>query len=217
MKLQKPYDQQQKGLARDINRSRVGLHIVFFPSVKNSRVIVCESQLEADFCQLLEFDPDVISYTPQPITISVWFNNSLREYTPAFQVTYKLKSDGFFEVKPLTIESWDEYMDLMRHVEAHFMEQKHQFTLMKDSDIRVEPFLGNLKYLYSKIHRVSKYELEYLLEFMRQLGGEAGYEELLEMEGAPTIGAIAKAVFERKIELDITKPFDHETRLRLIP
>ncbi len=216
MEKQKPYNPPEEGLARDINRGRPGVHIVFFPSVKNSRVIICESQLEADFCQLLEFDPDVVSYIPQPVTISLWIDGLIRDYTPDFQVSYKLRPDAYFEVKPATVTSWDEYMKLMRHVEQHFAEKEQEFTLMLDSEIRKEPYLGNLKFLYSKIHRVSKNESAYLLELMRRLGGEAVYEELLEMEGAPTIGAIAKAVFERKIELDITKSFDHETMLRLI-
>ena len=68
-----PYNPAEDDLARIIKKGRMGVHIVYFPSIKNSRVVVCESKLEAEFCQWLEFDPDIVSYSPQPITITGGF------------------------------------------------------------------------------------------------------------------------------------------------
>lgn len=209
------YNPPDKGLARVINRGRQGVHIVFFPSYKNSRVIVCESTLEADFCQLLEFDPEVISYIPQPVKISIWVNGVLKEYTPDFQVTYRLKPDEFYEVKPAAVRSWDEYMEIMRYVEQYFKDKNQIFKLVVDTEIRKEPFLGNLIFLYSKIHRVSQNEITFLLDCMRRHGGEVGYDDLLEMDDAPTLGSLAKAIYEGLVDIDLTKSFNQETKLRL--
>jgi hypothetical protein len=41
-----------------------------FPSLKMNRVIWWESQLERDYIYLLEIDPEVLSYSEQPFTIS---------------------------------------------------------------------------------------------------------------------------------------------------
>ena len=211
----KSYSPAEEDLARNIKRGRKGVHIVYFPSFKNSRVIVCESKLEAEFCQLLEFDPQVISYTPQPITISIWVNGVLTDYTPDFNVNYILKPDSYFEVKPSTVSSWDEYMVLMKHAKQHFAEKKQEFELVVDTDIRKEPFLGNLKFLYSKIHRVSLIEINYLINVMKRFGGEIGYDKLLELDNAPSLGALANAIYSRQIEIDLTKKFDQDTKLRL--
>lgn len=210
-----PYNPAQEDLARNIKRGRKGVHIVYFPSRKNSRVIVCESKLEADFCQWLEFDPEVISYKPQPVTICIRVEGKIKEYTPDFQVSYRLRPDVFYEVKPASVNTWDDYMEMMKQVEQHFIYHGVGFKLKLDTEIRIEPFLGNLKFLYSKIHHVTENETNYLIHCMTRLGGEAAYHELLGMAGAPSLGALAKAIYDKLIDVDLSTMFDQSTRLHM--
>ncbi len=211
----KAYSPPQSNLARQIKRGRVGVHIVDFPSIKNSRVIVCESKLEADFCQLLEFDPEVVSYTPQPQTITLYVNGVLTNYTPDFQVAYQFRPDGFFEIKPDEVTSWDEYQALMAAAAQYFPEMGYSFRLMLGSEIRQEPMLSNLRYFYSKLHVVSEHEYKYLLEHLKRSGGKANYAELLEMPVPPSIGAIAKGIYSQTIDVDLNLSLGRDTVLRL--
>lgn len=215
MEIIRPYSAPHEELARTIKRGRVGVHIVDFPSIKNSRVIVCESKLEADFCQLLEFDPEVVSYVPQPITVSISVNNESHEYTPDFQAAYRFKPDGFFEIKPEGVITWDKYQALMVAVSQHFSDIGNAFEVVLSSTIRQEPFLGNLKYLYSKLHIVAETEFQYLIDCMTRFGGEVGYIGLLEMSNPPTIGSIAKAIYTQVVDVDLSKEFGRETVLRM--
>ena len=210
-----PYKPPHENLARQIKRGRVGVHVVDFPSIKNSRVIVCESKLEADFCQLLEFDPDVVSYTPQPQTLALYVDGVLTRYTPDFQVTYRFRPDCFFEIKPDEVMFWDDYQLLMAAAAQHFSDMGNSFSLMLGSSIRKEPLLSNLKYLYSKLHRVSDQEYQYLLDHLNRSGGQVLYAELLEMPNPPSIGAIAKAVYNRTVEVDLHLVLDSDAVLCL--
>ena len=212
--IMRPFNPAQKDLARTIKGGRAGVHIVNFPSIKNSRVIVCESKLEADFCQLLEFDPEVVSYVPQPQTISTYFNGKLTQYTPDFQVTYRFKPDGFFEIKPDEVEFWDQYQDLMAVVKQYFAESGNSFELVKSSAIRNEPFLGNLKYFYSKLHVVADIEYQYLIDIMKRCNGQVKYCTLLNLQNPPSIGSIAKGIYSQAIEIDLHKALGPDTVIR---
>lgn len=73
-----------------------------FPSHKNKRNIFYESLLERDFCLLLEFNDDVISYEEQPFKIYYQRSNSTYRYTPDVLVHYNPilnKLPCVFEVK----------------------------------------------------------------------------------------------------------------------
>ena len=73
-----------------------------FPSHKNKRNIFYESLLERDFCLLLEFNDDVISYEEQPFRLYYKSANSKKRYTPDVLVHYKPslnKIPCVFEVK----------------------------------------------------------------------------------------------------------------------
>src|SRR5690606_9776099 len=64
---------------RKVNKSRSGLGVNFFPSLKNKAMMPCESKLERDSCLELEFNKSVIAYRVQPFTIQL---SSSETYTP---------------------------------------------------------------------------------------------------------------------------------------
>lgn len=215
MRTERPYNPPDENLARNIRKGRAGVHIVYFPSIKNSRVIVCESKLEADFCQHLEYDIDVVSYTPQPITIKLLVEAREVAYTPDFQVSYRYRPDEFKEVKPESVTSWDAYMELMQTANNHFRHQGLFFEMKTDTDIRREPFLSNLKYFYSKLTHVSEGECSYLLEVLGKMGGISTYGALLDHHQPPSIGSISKMLYARKIQIDLSLRLEHASEVTL--
>ncbi|OUC14614.1 MAG: hypothetical protein B0A82_11205, partial [Alkalinema sp. CACIAM 70d] len=76
----------------------------WFMSQKSGWPVEWESGLERKFCELLEFDPVVISFRAQPVTVQLPPGLIRKKYTPDFGV---LRRDGRFiyEVKPKEIAS----------------------------------------------------------------------------------------------------------------
>lgn len=79
------------------SRGRHGRRVTQFPSRKNDRVMGCDSLLEADFCLLLERNPNIRSYTTQPCTIELLTPRS--RYTPDFEVIYQSGKIAHYEIK----------------------------------------------------------------------------------------------------------------------
>ncbi|VVP84304.1 hypothetical protein [Pseudomonas fluorescens] len=97
---------EQAGLAgdrapvRDIHRGLPGDYMIFFPSLKNHKVVLCEGSVEAAYCVWLEWDNDVIAYYPHP-TPSPGKRNAGRCVTPrTFTCCTRKRANHFTEVKP---------------------------------------------------------------------------------------------------------------------
>lgn len=70
------------------------------PSEKNGRAVHAESTLERDVCCLLEFDPNVVKFVEQPVTIHYVDQGKTRRYTPDFLARYATgKPPQLVEVK----------------------------------------------------------------------------------------------------------------------
>ncbi|MCO6689644.1 hypothetical protein [Pseudomonas asiatica] len=79
------------------SRGRHGRRVTQFPSRKNGRVMGCDSLLEADFCLLLERNPNIRSYTTQPCTVELLAPHT--RYTPDFEVVYQSGKVAYYEIK----------------------------------------------------------------------------------------------------------------------
>lgn len=96
---------------------------------------------------LLEIDPDVVSYSSQPLKISYTLNNQLRHYTPDFLVQRRSLQE-LVEIKP---EKWlkhDPNLQLFQSLTNLGQSQGWDFLVITDKMIKKEPLLSNVKLLY---------------------------------------------------------------------
>lgn len=202
--------------ARKLKKGKFGKHIVHFPSIKNKKTVVCESELEADFCLLLEHDQSVVEYKPQPDTYRFSLNRKARLYTPDFLVIYDTGECTYYEVKPNHIESDEAYRVMFNTFSELVGELGYGSTLILERQIRVQPRLDNLKDLYSRIAMVSKHEHDYLMDTLRHLNKEITIHDLVSMNSPPSFRSIANAIFLKKIACDIDTPFSQNSYITKI-
>ncbi|WP_051513329.1 TnsA endonuclease N-terminal domain-containing protein [Skermanella stibiiresistens] len=114
--------------------------------MKSGRSIHWESQLERDLVYLLEFDPAVVSYREQPVTVHYEDAGRLCRYTPDFlvQMAYGLH---VIEVKPARIAEEPEWRDLFERMVAHFAKEGAKYEVLTERDIRRQPRLDNVALL----------------------------------------------------------------------
>jgi TnsA endonuclease N terminal len=200
---------------RKLRRGRRGTHIVHFPSIKNERVVVCESRLEADFALSLEFDPDIESYIPQPETFEIFLDGRSRRYTPDFLTIARSGARKYWEVKP---DGAVENAGLMRLIEAvrNFAHQRNtSFDLVKSAWIRRDPFLSNMKQIYSKAHVASPESIEFMQHTFDENHGALTYGQLRELPGPPSFAALARMIVSNRVAVDFHQPLGLDTTLTL--
>jgi hypothetical protein len=106
-----------------------------------------ESLNERDYMYLLEIDPDVVSYSSQPLKISYTLNNQLRRYTPDFLVQ-RLSLQQIVEIKPEKRLNHDQNLQLFQAITNLSQSQGWEFLVITDKMIKQEPLLSNVKLLY---------------------------------------------------------------------
>jgi hypothetical protein len=121
------------------------------------------SVLELDFCFHLEYNPDVQSFSSQPINLAYCFNGRSCRYTPDFLVTSTSKQELLVEVKHSSQISKPEF-EKKRVAKADY---GYELRLITEKQIRINPILNNLKLLhrYSGLHTVigaERYVLKYI-------------------------------------------------------
>jgi hypothetical protein len=127
------------------------------PSLKLNRLVAYESTLERDLFTLLEFDPNVIWYEEQPMTIAYSLTNGRRSrYTPdalvefrGHPITDKPFSPLLIEVKPRKELSIDveKLRPRMRAGRRHAQSNGWRFRVLTEREIRVQPLLPNARFL----------------------------------------------------------------------
>jgi hypothetical protein len=139
------------------NRGGVRKNIGKTPSLKAGRPVWWESLLERDYLILLEFDPDVVTYTEQPFRVRYPLEGRARHYTPDFLVERKNKwqvvevkskkkaSTEAFRLFRLAAEP--EVLKCARRLTADGDERVCEFVVATDDKIRVQPRLENVKIL----------------------------------------------------------------------
>ena len=121
------------------------------PSSKSSRITQFESSLERDMITLLEYDDEVETYTPQPVTI--YYENGAKQcrYTPDLAVYYwpeiKRKPE-LIEIKYQAEldEKWAEYAARFAAAEKYAASVGYIFKIVTEQEIRTD-HLYNIKFL----------------------------------------------------------------------
>lgn len=135
--------------ARQLRKSSVK-NIVRFPPIKanGGKSILVESILESEYCLHLEFDPEVLTYFPQPKTFSVPGANGSSLYTPDFEVHERSGNCFYAEVKPLVRAARENYQDLFERFDATLVDTNYSFVAVNELFIKRQPLLSNYEKLY---------------------------------------------------------------------
>ncbi len=180
-----------------------------FMSLKNDAVVRTMSVLEFDFCFHLEYNPDVQSFSSQPINLAYCFNGRSCRYTPDFLVTSTSKQDLLVEVKHSSQISKPDFR-------ARFTEKKrvamadygYELRLITEKQIRINPILNNLKLLhrYSGLHTVTEAE-KYVLKYIQRKQKVQLYDisETLGLTEHETLISALCWLSSGKIKTDLTK------------
>jgi len=123
-----------------------GIHRVVghSPSPKNGCKVVWESLIERDYFLLLEHDPQVVRFIPQPETIEITLDSRWERYTPDVLVFY---ADGTLcrvEVKTDAALRRPEVAARLEVVRAQYLLDGKDFQVVRESEIRVGARIVNL-------------------------------------------------------------------------
>src|SRR5688572_26100827 len=123
---------------RRLTRRKHGLNGLF-PSLKTGRMVWYESFLERDFIHLLEFDPSVVTFAEQPLTLAYAYQGKTRHYTPDFHVHYASQCQVLVECKPAAFVDHQDNPLKFAAAQAWCAERGWTFRVVTEVDIRQEP------------------------------------------------------------------------------
>ena len=137
-----------------------------------------ESALERDFMHLLQFDPAVDVYTPQPLTIRYrGIDGAMHKYTPDGLIEWR---DDYpvYDARPMLVEvkyresfhgDWRRWRCLCRAIGDVTRERGWQFAILTERQIRT-PLLENVRFLLPYRNRTSTPEVEeWILDLLAEL------------------------------------------------
>ncbi|MBB3047430.1 hypothetical protein FHR99_001666 [Litorivivens lipolytica] len=170
-----------------IPRSRQGgFWKTVFPSLKvryaedNTRdfVKVLEGRLEADYCLIQEFDPEVEAYAVQAFKLVDWQNPTLTSFIPDIVKFRRFAPPVIIDCKPESIANAKIHRQRHDAIRNGLAEHGVAFEVATDTTIRQQPRLDTYKYLYS-----------HLAHNPTQLNKDTGsvLAALKELEGAATV------------------------------
>ena len=154
------------------------------PSEKNGRAVHAESALERDVCCLLEFDPDVVKFVEQPVTIAYVDQGKARRYTPDFLARYATgKLPQLIEVKYAADlrAKQEEFAARFQAAREYAQAQGWEFSIWTETEIKTQ-YLKNAKFLLRFRFSTLVVRPEYrqlLLDVVAQLGRATPAEVLL--------------------------------------
>lgn len=191
-----------------------------------------ESPLERDYYLLLEFDPLVIDYDPQPFQIKYRKPDGRpEEYYPDTLVHYRPVSAGvppprnlLVEVKPRQElrDHWAEFEPAFRAAWRFALERGWGFKTMTEREIR-GPYLENLRFLVRYRSLIAHPEIEpKILAYFTKHGGRNALHFLedtwtLREDRAKGIPYLWRLLAKRIIHADLNTPLNMRTPLWTSP
>ena len=146
-----------------------------------------ESILERDLIHHLEYDSNVISYRTQAVRIFFELDGKRRHYTADVLCERRVGRPQIIEVKPKKrLSPW--FLQLYRIITPICEREGFEFVLYTEFEIRIQPFLDNIKCLW-KYARTPLYPSHQILcyEFFSSRQ-EAPLGKLFEFFVMPTSG-----------------------------
>lgn len=186
-----------------------------------------ESALERDFMLLLNFDPSVDVYTPQPLTIKYQGSDGQwHRYTPDGLVEWR-KDLRPHDVRPLLVEikyrdafegAWRAWRARIRAARNFAEERGWQFAVVTERDIR-NPFLDNARFLLPYLQRPGSPQVEqWVLDKLVELGESTPQELIASLyqdrwNQAALIPVVWRLLAERSIGCDLTQPLTMQSNV----
>jgi len=199
---------------RDLHRGQPGYYTIFFPSLKNSRVVLCEGSVEAAYCIWLEWDRDVIAYYPQPYTFTWATEKGTMRYTPDFFVLREQSAHHFTEVKP----DFHQLKDLTRFkldsFATHCPVWQIEWRRVDKQQLMPPHLFANLRYLYFQGFRISAREQAYLLDFLVHYKSCFTLGELLNSAYPPSLRAIYRGLFRGELITNLSQPLNRKSLIQ---
>jgi hypothetical protein len=199
---------------RDIHRGLPGYYTIFFPSLKNSSVVLCEGSVEAAYCVWLEWDSDVIAYYPQPYTFTWETERGPMRYTPDFFVLREQSANHFTEVKT----NFHQLKELTRFKLENFATQCQTWNVewrRVDKQQLMPPlYFTNLRYLYFRGFGISAREQAYLVDFLASYKLCFTLDELLNSHAPPSLRAIYNWLFRGELSTDLSQPLNRQSLIQ---
>ena len=152
-----------------------------FPSIKLTRMLSFESLIERDLLYILDFEPDVLFFSEQPLTIEYSYEGKTRHYTPDFHVVHIGGRNTLVECKPSHLTETDDNLRKFGIARAWCAARDWEFSVVTDEQLRTGSRLDNIKRLTAYARHA----------FATQLKGQA-YAILEASPIALTVGEVAQ-------------------------
>lgn len=156
---------------RNLRKPSPNKNVFKFASAKVSDVIMCESSLEFDACFHHEYNDEIENYGSQPQGFKYEFNGKILPYTPDTLIIYSNGVEKYHEYKPFSQISSPLFREKFIAKRTASLKLGRELILVTDKQIRVNPFLNNLKLLhrYSGVYGVSDIQQK-LLKLIQKSG-----------------------------------------------
>mgnify|MGYP000332424334 CR=1 FL=1 len=125
-------------------------NIVRFPAIKanGGKTILVNSILVSKYCLHLEFDPNVVTYFPQPKTFKISDEDGEITYSPDFEVHYVLGMRSLVVVNSLERYKSIHNQQLFDRFESTLHDPNFNFSVVDELEIYKQPLLSNYEKLY---------------------------------------------------------------------
>jgi hypothetical protein len=186
------------------NRHGLGKVTGLFFSDKMNMHIAWESQLERDYCYLLDFNKKIKRFFSQPKTFNFTYSGRKIRYTPDFYIEYIDGSSEYIEIKFSNVLENLKIARKLKILKNYFIQNGIQYKILFEDDIRKQPRLRNIKFLkkYCKIVYMPKDPLEF-------------YGKLKDLRQYIDDQYIYSAMYKGLIKFDINEEINENLSIRL--
>ncbi len=117
-----------------------------FPSLKMKRMIAFESLIERDGIYTFDFEPDILTFEEQPLSIEYEYEKKKRHYIPDFLLK-KTSSSVIVECKPSALVDLPENQRKFDAARQWCEEKGYHFQVLTETELRKGFRLENIKLL----------------------------------------------------------------------
>jgi hypothetical protein len=184
-----------------------------FPSFKMKTASPWEGLNEFAAYSLLEIDPNVAAYFPQPKWLTVKVGEELKDHCPDFLVRTKNNGEWFVEVKPDAVAEEDSFIKRSEAVARFLARQGYGYAVLKGSAVNAEPRLYNAGLLFH--HSDNFVPDQVATAIVAELRGKSLTIQALafnlRMDTAKCFGVCLHLYLQGAIVLDWTDRFHYES------
>ena len=137
-------------LARKVMNRSGRNYRIFYPSKKLNRMVHCESILERDAANLFEKSNFVLLYQEQPLLISYFDGEEIKDYFPDFLLSLE-NIHVFIEVKPSSKLAKPEIIKKFNAIKDHFANNKMFFLILDEHLLKAKNSLDQFERLVNSI------------------------------------------------------------------